>query len=123
MPLSTKKQPAKKPSSSGSHGGASFQRYQESTSDAWDNGDDDLLVRLKLDSNMIQSAASQVISSHSESNQTPGHPTPSNKTAVAGHKTQSTPAVNREGEAVLKVIICHLIFMLHNPCSHRKINL
>lgn len=64
MPLSPKKQPSKK-SSSSSHG-ASFQRYEESTIDAWDDGDDDLLVRLKLDSNMIQSTASQVINSHSE---------------------------------------------------------
>lgn len=64
MPLSPKKQPFKK--SSGSSHGASFQRYEESTLDAWDDGDDDLLVRLKLDSNMIQSTASQVINNHSE---------------------------------------------------------
>lgn len=59
MPLTPKKQ-----SKSGGSMNSSFQRYQEDTHDAWDDGDDDLLVRLKLDSQIIHSAANQVIESH-----------------------------------------------------------
>ena len=65
MPLTPQK-PNKKSSYPGT-GKTSFQQYEESTIDAWDDGDDDLLAKLKLDSSMIQSTAKQVIHSHSSS--------------------------------------------------------
>lgn len=54
-----------------------FQQYERDTEDAWDDGDDDLLVRLRLDTNFIQSTANQVISNH-------------NSTPAATHKTTGT---------------------------------
>ncbi|XP_067930739.1 TBC1 domain family member 22B-like [Watersipora subatra] len=45
----------------------SFKQYEASTQDAWDDGDDDLLVRLRLDTNIIQSTANLVIDSHNTS--------------------------------------------------------
>lgn len=65
--------PKKLPKSSAS----SFKQYEASTEDAWDDGDDDLLQRLKIDQNFIQSTASQVIDSHhtslATSASTPNH--------------------------------------------------
>jgi len=49
------------------HDKSSFQQYEESTLDAWDDGDDDLLVRLKLDEDYIKSTATNIIDHHSMS--------------------------------------------------------
>ena len=54
-------------------GKSSFQQYERDTEDAWDDGDDDLLMRLKLDTNFIQSTASQIIDSHSNSSPVKPH--------------------------------------------------
>lgn len=82
--MTTSKKPVKKGSSSGTE--SSFRQYEANTLDAWDDGDDDLLVRLKLDSNFIKSTANQVINNH-------------NHTTKAPSTTKSLAASKSEGKA------------------------
>ena len=59
---------AASPKKQSKNSASSFKQYEASTQDAWDDGDDDLLAKLKLDATIIQSAASQVLNSHHTSN-------------------------------------------------------
>lgn len=84
---------------------STFKQYEASTEDAWDDGDDDLLQRLKIDQQFIQSTASKVINSH--------HTSTTTSTQVSSVKASAETAQNTGTENyVLSFIL--ILLQSHN---------